>query len=166
MSWKFCTSSLTRLRSLSQFRRCSQNNARFQQLLVNSSIGGSNYRNFCNPASKGEVRISYVFSSNISLNFAESSSNSSFLARAFLSNLLHKYFENKLKSVQIGNYFLCDSICADSSKDVKKPQILSTLFPQTSPVVDAEPEIHEKKKKEEEDEKKEQDKSWKRMKLG
>lgn len=60
----------------------------------------------------------------------------------------------------------CFSICADSSKDVKKPQILSTLFPQTSPVVNAEPEIHEKKKKEEEDEKKEQDKSWKRMKLG
>lgn len=47
---------------------------------------------------------------------------------------------------------------------MKKPQILSTLFPQTSPVV--EPEVSEQKKKEEEDEKKEHDKSWKRMKLG
>lgn len=55
-------------------------------------------------------------------------------------------------------------ICTDADKNVKKPQILSTLFPQTSPVV--EPEVREKKKKEEEDEKKEHDKSWKRMKLG
>lgn len=102
MSWKFCTSSLTRLRSLSQFRRCSQNTAQFHQLLVNSSIVSSNHRNFCTPSSK--------------------------------------------------------------DKNVKKPQILSTLFPQTSPVV--EPEVREQKKKEEEDEKKEQDKSWKRMKLG
>lgn len=50
---------------------------------------------------------------------------------------------------------------------MKKPtQILSTLFPQTSPAANVEPEVVEKKKKEEDDEKKEQDKSWKRMKLG
>lgn len=54
-----------------------------------------------------------------------------------------------------------------AGSDIKKPtQILSTLFPQTSPV-SAEPEVQQKKKKEEEEEeKKEQDKSWKRMKLG
>lgn len=53
---------------------------------------------------------------------------------------------------------------------MKKPtQILSTLFPQTSPTAapTAEEEAaREKKKKEEEDEKKEQAKAWKRMKLG
>lgn len=55
----------------------------------------------------------------------------------------------------------------DNGHEVKKPtQILSTLFPQTSPVAAAEPQVVEQKKKEEQDEKKEQDKSWKRMKLG
>lgn len=55
----------------------------------------------------------------------------------------------------------------DSGNETRKPtQILSTLFPQTSPAVDAEQEAREQKKKEEQDEKKEQEKSWKRMKLG
>lgn len=56
----------------------------------------------------------------------------------------------------------------DAGSDIKKPtQILSTLFPQTSPSVDAEEQAREqKKKKEEEDEKQEREKSWKRMKLG
>lgn len=50
---------------------------------------------------------------------------------------------------------------------MKKPtQILSALFPQTSPVANTEPEANEKKQKEEEEEKKEQDNSWKRMKWG
>lgn len=55
----------------------------------------------------------------------------------------------------------------DSGNEVKKPtQILSTLFPQTSPATEAEQQAQEEKKKEEQDEKKEQEKSWKRMKLG
>lgn len=46
----------------------------------------------------------------------------------------------------------------------KSTQILSTLFPQTSPV-DNEQQQEEKRKQEEEN-KQEQEKSWKRTKLG
>lgn len=46
----------------------------------------------------------------------------------------------------------------------KPTQILSTLFPQTSPGVDDAEKAEQKRK--EEEEKKEQDKSWKRMKIG
>lgn len=55
----------------------------------------------------------------------------------------------------------------DAGSDIKKPtQILSTLFPQTSPTTDVEEKAREQKKKEEDDEKQEREKSWKRMKLG
>lgn len=51
--------------------------------------------------------------------------------------------------------------------DIKKPtQILSKLFPQTSPATAEETTREQKKKQDEEDEKKERDKSWKRMKFG
>lgn len=54
-----------------------------------------------------------------------------------------------------------------SGNEVKKPtQILSTLFPQTSPATEEEKASEQKKKKEEEDDKQEREKSWKRMKWG
>ncbi|XP_055314025.1 mitochondrial import inner membrane translocase subunit TIM50-C-like [Sitodiplosis mosellana] len=103
---------------------------------------------------------------------------SSFLAR--LKNLpqIRKCYygsqhilHNKLQQNITSNSFIYRHFCNPASKDLengtKKPtQILSTLFPQTSPAVDAEQEAQEQKKKQEQDEKKEQEKSWKRMKLG
>lgn len=54
-----------------------------------------------------------------------------------------------------------------SGNEIKKPtQILSTLFPQTSPTSAEETTREQKKKQDEEEEKKEREKSWKRMKLG
>lgn len=47
----------------------------------------------------------------------------------------------------------------------KSTQILSTLFPQTSPALDGDKK-HEEEKKQEEDSKKEQETAWKRTKLG
>ncbi|XP_031638584.1 mitochondrial import inner membrane translocase subunit TIM50-C [Contarinia nasturtii] len=83
-------------------------------------------------------------------------------------HILHKNRHQLTSSTSFNTFrHYCNPASKGDGNETKKPtQILSTLFPQTSPTVNAEPDIHEKRKQEEQDEKKEQEQSWKRMKLG
>ena len=70
MSLRCCTSFLTRLRNLPQFGQCYYRSQHILHENRSQNITSTPfiYRQFCNPASKGEVRISYVFSLCILLN--------------------------------------------------------------------------------------------------
>lgn len=63
MSLRCGSAFLTRLRSLPQIRKCYYSSQHILQLNRRQNISSTQftYRLFCNPASKGEVRISFMF---------------------------------------------------------------------------------------------------------